>query len=354
MSWIPFNGEYPDLTLEWYNDVGSSLVITMLTAAFMPAIEFGMFLGMRLAFRFLDRGFTCTRDRTKAKTIQQFVNLHSGPEYMMHFKYAAMLNMVFVTFMYGLAVPLLFPIACLFFVVSYIVERVTLAYSYRMPPMFDDVLNKSAIATLKVAPLFMMLFGFWIMGNHQIFNNFVEGREYRFDPVHTDHSGYQIVPDQTLPLFIMSAAMFVFLILSGAFKKLLQKCRLIDEDKEDDVDENLGTYAQCLDPKNRKAWLIEEKHLRKKFGVHTVTDEMLERLKEQSKNGAKRIKSTHNYEITSNPRYADAFQYTPVEMRDTKEEKVNSNLVLKHLKLAYLAETVLHKDSAHLQTDGRV
>ena len=95
---------------------------------------------------------------------------------MMHFKYAAMLNVIFVTFMYGLAVPLLFPIACLFFIISYIVERLTLAYSFRKPPMYDDVLNKSAVSILKVAPLFMMFFGFWIMGNRQIFYNDVHGR----------------------------------------------------------------------------------------------------------------------------------------------------------------------------------
>ena len=117
----------------------------MLTAAFMPAIEFFISYGMRTAFKFLDKGFSCKSDRTKSKTIQQYVNLHSGPEYMMHFKYAAMLNVIFVTFMYGIAVPLLFPIAFLFFAVSYIVERLTLAYSYRKPPMFDDVLNKSAL-----------------------------------------------------------------------------------------------------------------------------------------------------------------------------------------------------------------
>lgn len=109
---------------------------------------------------------------------------------MMHFKYAAMLNVVFVTFMYGLAVPLLFPIACVFFAVSYIVERLALAYSYRKPPMFDDVLNKSAIDSLKVAPIFMMFFGFWIFGNRQIFNNFVSARDDKNEPIITDHNGH--------------------------------------------------------------------------------------------------------------------------------------------------------------------
>lgn len=70
LFWLPFNGEYPDLTYEWYNDVGSSLIITMLTAAFMPAIEFGGFWGMRVAFRLLDRGFKCNKYITKKKTIQ--------------------------------------------------------------------------------------------------------------------------------------------------------------------------------------------------------------------------------------------------------------------------------------------
>jgi len=103
--------------------------------------------------------------------------------------------MTFVTFMYGLAVPLLFPIAFIYFLVSYIVERLALAYSYRKPPMFDDVLNQSAINMLKIAPVFMMIFGYWIFGNRQIFYNIVNGREYRTNPVLTSHTGYQIAID---------------------------------------------------------------------------------------------------------------------------------------------------------------
>jgi len=36
---------------------------------------------------------------------------------MMHFKYSGMMNVLFVCFMYGLAIPLLFPIALLAFTV---------------------------------------------------------------------------------------------------------------------------------------------------------------------------------------------------------------------------------------------
>ena len=93
-------------------------------------------------------------------------------------------------------------------------------------------------------------------------------------------------------------AIFVFLILSGLLVKILRRCNLAPSDKDDEVDENLGTYHHCLGPKNRKAWLIEEMHIRKKFGSKTVTDGFLEKLKD-SKPHKKVIKATHNYEVTS-------------------------------------------------------
>lgn len=153
------------MTFEWYNDIGSSLILTMLTAAVWPIIEFFMYYFLRLFFRLLDRSFSCDEYKTKCKTIQQYVNIYSGSDYLIHFKYSAILNVVFVTFMYGLAIPLLFPLACLFFIIFFVVERLALTYSYKKPPMYDEKLNESAIATLKWAPVFMMIFGYWIMGN---------------------------------------------------------------------------------------------------------------------------------------------------------------------------------------------
>ena len=137
----------------------------MLTAAFWPIIEFFMFWGLKTFFRLLDRGFSCNKSLTKCKTVQQYVNLYSGPDYMMHFKYSGMMNVTFVTFMYGLAIPLLFPIACIYFLVLYTVEKLCLTYYFKKPPMFDEKLNVSVIGTLKWAPVFMMIFGYWMMGN---------------------------------------------------------------------------------------------------------------------------------------------------------------------------------------------
>lgn len=75
------------------------------------------------------------------------------------------MNTTFVTFMFGLNLPVLFPIAFLAFLVMYTMEKLTLTYYYKKPPMYDEKMNEAAVGILKWAPFAMMVFGFWTMGN---------------------------------------------------------------------------------------------------------------------------------------------------------------------------------------------
>jgi hypothetical protein len=45
------------MTTEWYNDVGDTLVKTMVIAAIFPLLEFAGFWTLRAVMRVLDRGF---------------------------------------------------------------------------------------------------------------------------------------------------------------------------------------------------------------------------------------------------------------------------------------------------------
>ena len=108
----------------------------------------------------------------------------------------------------------------------------------------------------------MMFFGYWCLGNNQIFGDQVIGRDYKTDPIITDHSGFDISPSKpSFVLLLMSGAMLLFLIFTGILKKLLQACSLLKKDPEIEVDEGLGTYAQSLTEVNRMKWLIEQKHM---------------------------------------------------------------------------------------------
>lgn len=138
----------------------------MMFNIYWPLCEFGMWYGMRSGFRLLDRSFGCNADKTKKTTIQQYVEIYSGPTYFIHYKYSSILNITFVTFMYGLGLPILFPIAACAFFVLYMIEKTMIYYSYRQPPMYDNMLNDSVLNLVQYAPLLFLSFGYWMFSNH--------------------------------------------------------------------------------------------------------------------------------------------------------------------------------------------
>ena len=61
--------------------------------------------------------------KTRKTQIFDYIDLYSGPEYIIHYKQAQVLNIVFVTMMYGLGMPILFPIAFISLFIIYATER---------------------------------------------------------------------------------------------------------------------------------------------------------------------------------------------------------------------------------------
>lgn len=89
----------------------------------------------------------------------------------MHFKYSHILTLIYVTFMYGLFLPILFPIAAFGVFNMYIVEKLGILYIYRKPPSYDNTLSRIALRYLKGAPILMFLMSYWAFGNTAIFFN---------------------------------------------------------------------------------------------------------------------------------------------------------------------------------------
>jgi hypothetical protein len=135
---IGFNkGDNGDFNSNFFKTIGNTLISTMVYNAYYPILDFFIYWGMRLAFRILDRGCNCNKFKTKTTNIQSYKEIYAGPIFMMNFKYSMILNIVFVTFMYGFGLPILFPVAIFAFVILYFIEKTMLYYSYRVPPMYD-------------------------------------------------------------------------------------------------------------------------------------------------------------------------------------------------------------------------
>ncbi len=116
-------GRYTDFSVNWYKDVAGIIISTMIFNIAYPIIEFVLFFSIRLAYRLLDNGFTMNSTKTKKHVIIDYVDLYSGPEYVIHYKYSFILNVVFMTFTFGAGLPILFPIAVCSLTVLYVLER---------------------------------------------------------------------------------------------------------------------------------------------------------------------------------------------------------------------------------------
>ena len=164
-----FNGPFNDYMPIWYSAVGYTIVQTMIINAFMPVISQVISDVLKAWGQRRDQSWE--KDPAKAKyvtkktQVSQYMDLYMGPEYIVHFKYSSVFNITFVTMMYGVGIPILFPIAVLSYTILWISERYYVAYNFQMPPSLDDRLSKNAVNVLKYAPMIFLFNGFWMLSN---------------------------------------------------------------------------------------------------------------------------------------------------------------------------------------------
>jgi len=159
-------------------------------------------------------------------TIQAYVNIYSGPQHVMSYRYSAILVTAMVCMMYGVCLPIMYPIAAFTYFNYYIVDKFLITYYFQRPPIYDDKLNNAALETMKFAPLLMLFFGYWCMGNMQIFNDVTRDIENTVLPITTDHSPWPSC-NQALPLFICGCAVLATFVFTDLFRSCLLKANII-------------------------------------------------------------------------------------------------------------------------------
>lgn len=87
-------------------------------------------------------------------------------------------------------------------------EKLALAFLVKLPPSVGPELNQKVLAILKVAPVFLVCNGFWMLSNRQIFEN-------RWSYIMTEADGMkaqhflELFPfkvDQATPLALVAVA----------------------------------------------------------------------------------------------------------------------------------------------------
>ena len=168
-----FSGIYTDFTSQWFLDIGVLILETSAFNIIFPLIEFLLFLIIRVIKRCIDQKSICPTDKykTRAKTISDFEAIYSGPDFFVHYRLSFIVNIVFVTFLFGPGQPILFFVAFVGLVVTYISERIRMAYSYKKPPMYDSRLTAHTLKSLNYAVYFYAGSAAWLFSNQQVFRN---------------------------------------------------------------------------------------------------------------------------------------------------------------------------------------
>lgn len=243
-----FKGPYYDYDPEWYTEVGFLIVKTMIINAIMPFVGVGMGWGLPALKRKMDMKWGSDRYVTKKKTMAAYKKLWSGGDYIIHFKQAGLLLVVFVTCMYGVGMPILFPIAAWNFFNQWICERVMACYQVKLPPTLDDKLTNNLISVMKWAPLIMLFNGYWMLSNEQIFNN---GWSYVPNSLSTTNmkSGHFISfsVNWASPMLIMAlAAVFLVLFIMFCPNEIRMRLGFSLQEKEIQVDEDLPNFFDTI------------------------------------------------------------------------------------------------------------
>lgn len=257
--------------------------------------------------------------------------------------------------MYGVGLPILFPIAAFSFLILYMVEKTMIYYAYRQPPMYDEKLNNNVLTILTYAPLLFLSFGYWMFSSKQLLSNKVSYATLNSEVRETGHIWYEVFQGKTydacphLPFLIMfwiflTGTIFRHQIYKGLAFLLPSLIKVGDLE----IDEDLDNYFNTLDEHDRNWSIKEEENARSVLNLKILNDETLTKLK-TTQMGAGHMKGVHCYDILANPLYLDDFQYFSASMDDREKyiidddddednDNAQSDLVKVILNLAFLTE----------------
>ena len=123
---------------------------------------------MALYSRCRDRSCTCDYKKTKQVTQEDYDAINTGSELLMDYKFANILVVTLIVMTYGSGIPIMYPIAALYFFATYWTDKFLIYYHHRKPLFFDEKLALHTQGWLKLAIVLHLCVGFLMMSNSHI------------------------------------------------------------------------------------------------------------------------------------------------------------------------------------------
>jgi hypothetical protein len=165
-----------DFSTGWYEQVGSTITLIMCFTVF--TIHFAP------TFRYVRAQRRRKAQSPMCVTQNQLNELYTGPEFHLSSRYAQLLNIIFVTLLFGSGIPVLYFTGAVAMLVAFWYEKKLFASFYRTPPQYNEVLGRQTTAMLPYAAMMHLLMAMWMFGNQSIFVS----TEYDSDSSSTIHT----------------------------------------------------------------------------------------------------------------------------------------------------------------------
>lgn len=198
--------------------------------------------------------------KTKSTSMAKFKMIWSGGDYIIHFKYSGMLNIAYVTMMYGIGMPALFPIAAVNYFNQYVAERMVVAWHMKAPAAMDDQLTQNCVESLRFAPLLFLVNGCWMVGNLQMFRNVWSYVGDSSQPMKSQHY-FDAHVNWATPATVFAIYSIGIYVIQKILGERLAKLGFAMSDKIISVDEDLPNFFKSVKLSQAGKIIEENKNL---------------------------------------------------------------------------------------------
>lgn len=185
--------------------------------------------------RCCDRGCMWSSKYTKQLTQVDYEDKNTYFDYDMMYRYCNLLTVIFVCFMYSSGIPILYPLACVYFGLIYICDKYMLFRWYKKPPVLDGHIALNTLEWFKYAMVFHVVFGAIMYSSSEILNT-RESAAFVQENFKEAIDGYNLGQFLQLHVVIFVGtflALFVVWLLWKVFFKLCWKKICSKKDAED-------------------------------------------------------------------------------------------------------------------------
>ena len=121
----------------------------------------------------------------------------------------------------------------------------------------DDSLNKNIMGMIKLAPLFFLFNGYWMVSNRQIFENAWAFKDRKYDGMESGHHIYGFEVNWATPIHIVAFGSALIFFMQTFFNDQLRQWGFAMSDKDINVDEDLPNFFTSLRLSNADEIVLE-------------------------------------------------------------------------------------------------